>query len=148
MSLNWKIKCQKQKKNKKNKYSIISWLFGKDTDAGKGWGQEEKGVTEDEKVGWYHWLNGHEFEQAPGDGEGQRSPQVCCSPWGCRESGMTYQLDNNIIFSINIYYSIFLSISIHYSTTGGVVFVHLLNFLSTIEKEYYTLMNWFISSLR
>ena len=54
---------------------------------------------------------------------------------------MTYQLDNNIIFSINIYYSIFLSISIYYPTTGGVVFVHLLNFLSTIEKEYYTLMN-------
>ena len=72
---------------------------------------------------------------------GRTGNLVCCSPWGCRESGMTYQLDNNIIFSINIYYSIFLSISIHYSTTGGVVFVHLLNFLSTIEKEYYTLMN-------
>ena len=89
MSLNWKIKCQKQKKNKNNKYSIMSWLIGKDTDAGKGWGQEEKGVTEDEKVGWYHWLNGHEFEQAPGDGEGQRSPQVCCSPQGCKKSDKT-----------------------------------------------------------
>ena len=67
----------------------MSWLIGKDTDAGKGWGQEEKGVTEGEKVGWYHWLNGHEFEQAPGDGEGQGSPQVCCSPQGCKKSDKT-----------------------------------------------------------
>ena len=48
-----------------------SWLIWKDPDAGKDWGQEEKGTTEDEKVGWHHWLNGHEFEQAPGGGEGQ-----------------------------------------------------------------------------
>ena len=47
-----------------------SWLIGKDPDARKDWGQKQKGVTEDEKVGWHHWLNGHEFEQAPGDGEG------------------------------------------------------------------------------
>ena len=60
-----------------------SWLTGKDPDAGKDWRQEEKGITEDEMVGWHHWLNGQEFEQAPGDGEGQGSP-VCCSPWGRR----------------------------------------------------------------
>ena len=53
-----------------------NWLFGKDPDAGKDWGQEEKMVTED-TVGWHHRLNGHEFEQAQGDGEGQRS-QACC----------------------------------------------------------------------
>ena len=53
-----------------------SQLIGKDPDAGKDWGQEEKGVTEDEMVGWHHWLNGHEFEQAPGDSEGQ----VCACP--------------------------------------------------------------------
>ena len=47
-----------------------SQLIGKDPDAGKDWGQEEKGVTEDEMVGWYHWLNGHEFEQTPEDSEG------------------------------------------------------------------------------
>ena len=46
--------------------------------------QEEKGMTEDEMVGWHHWLNGHEFEQAPGDGEGQGS-LASCSPWGCKE---------------------------------------------------------------
>ena len=52
---------------------------------GKVEGQEEKGMTEDEMVGWHHLLSGHEFEQTPGDGEGQGS-LVCCSPWGCKES--------------------------------------------------------------
>ena len=67
---------------------VKSWLIGKDPDAEKDWGQEEKGVTEDEKIGWHHWLNGHEFEQAPGDDEGQGS-LACCSPWGWKESDMT-----------------------------------------------------------
>ena len=53
--------------------------------SGKDWRQEEKGSTEDEIVGWHHRLNGHEFEQAPGDGEGQGS-LACCSPWGRKES--------------------------------------------------------------
>ena len=53
------------------------WLTGKDSDTGKNWRQEEKGATEDEMVGWHHWLNGHEFEQALGDSEGQGS-LVCC----------------------------------------------------------------------
>ena len=52
---------------------VKSWLTGKDPDAGKDWGQEKKGVTEDEMVGWHHQFNGHEFEQAPGDGEGRES---------------------------------------------------------------------------
>ena len=60
-----------------------SRLIGKDSDAGKDWRQEEKGVTEDEMVGWHHWLDGHEFEQALRDGEGQGS-LVCCSPWSRR----------------------------------------------------------------
>ena len=51
-------------------------------------------MTEDEMDGWHHRLNGHEFEQAPGDREGQRSP-ACCSPWGCKEPDMTEQLNNN-----------------------------------------------------
>ena len=59
-------------------------LPGKDPDAGKDWGQEEKGVTENEIVGWRHWLNGHEFEQTVGDSAGQGS-LVCCSPWGHKE---------------------------------------------------------------
>ena len=50
---------------------VKNWLIGKDPDAGKGWKQEKKGMTEDEMVGWHHQLNGHEFEQAPGVGDGQ-----------------------------------------------------------------------------
>ena len=71
-----------------------SQLIGKDPDAGKDWGQEEKGVTEDEIVGWHHWFNGQEFEQTLGDSERQGS-LPCCSPWGHKESSTTKQLPNN-----------------------------------------------------
>ena len=67
---------------------VKNWLIGKDPDAGKVWRQEEKGTTEDVVVEWHHWLNGHEFEQALEDGEGQGS-LVCYSPWGRKESDMT-----------------------------------------------------------
>ena len=62
-----------------------SWLIVKDPDAGTDWGQEEKGLTEEEMVGWHHLLNGHEFDQIPGDSERQGS-LVCCSPWVHKES--------------------------------------------------------------
>ena len=65
----------------------------KTLDAGKDGGQEEKQATEDEMVGWHHWLNGQEFEQTPGDGEGQGS-LVCCSPWGRKESDTTEWLND------------------------------------------------------
>ena len=65
-----------------------NWLIEKDCDAGKDWKQEEKGTTEDEMVGWHHRLDGDEFEQGPGVGEGQRS-LACCSPWGRKESDTT-----------------------------------------------------------
>ena len=71
---------------------VKSWLIRKDPDAGKDWRREEKGTTEDEMVGWHHWLNGHEFEQVPGDGEGQGN-LACCSPWGCKDLDMTEQLN-------------------------------------------------------
>ena len=64
----------------------------KDPGAGKDWRQEEKGATEDELVGWHHWLDGHEFEQAPGDDYGQGS-LVFCSLWGCKESNTTEWLN-------------------------------------------------------
>ena len=66
----------------------------KDPDAGKDWRQEKKGMTEDEMVGWHHWLNGHEFEWAQGDGDGQGS-LMCCSPWGCKQLNTTKWLNNN-----------------------------------------------------
>ena len=68
---------------------------GTNPDAGKDRRQKEKGTTEDKMIGWHHRLNGHEFEQVVGDGEGQGS-LVCCSPWGHRESDMTEQLNNSL----------------------------------------------------
>ena len=67
-----------------------NWLIGKDPDAGKDWRQEEKGMTEDEMVGWHHWLDGH--KQAPGVGDGQGS-LVCCSPWSHKELDTTEWLN-------------------------------------------------------
>ena len=71
-----------------------SWLTRKHPDAGKDWRQEEKGLTEDALFGWHHRLNGQEFEQALGDGEGQGS-LVCCSPWGHKLLNRTQWLNNN-----------------------------------------------------
>ena len=68
-------------------------LAGKDSDAEEDWRQEETGMTEDEMVWWHHLLNGHEFEQAPQNGEGWGG-LVCWSPWGHKESDMTEQLNN------------------------------------------------------
>ena len=69
-----------------------NWLIGKDPDAGKDWRQEGKGMTEDEIVGWHHWIEGCEFEQAPGVGDGQGG-LVCCDSWGRKESDMTERLN-------------------------------------------------------
>ena len=78
-----------------------SWLIRKDPDAGKDWRQEEKGTTEDEMIEWHHWLKGHEFEQALGDGEGQGS-LACCSPWDCKDSDTTEWLNNNTHISHSV----------------------------------------------
>ena len=69
------------------------WLVVKDPDSGKVRRQEEKGTTEDEMVGWHHWLNGHEFEQTPEDREGQRR-LACCSLWGHKEWDTSERLNN------------------------------------------------------
>ena len=69
-----------------------SCLIGKDSDAGRNWGQEEKGTTEDEMAGWHHWLDRHDFEWTPGVGDGQGS-LVCCDSLGRKESDTTERLD-------------------------------------------------------
>ena len=69
-----------------------SWLIGRDSDAGRDWGQEEKGITEDEMAGWHHRLNGHEFGWTLGVGDGQGG-LVCCSSWGRKESDTTERLN-------------------------------------------------------
>ena len=67
---------------------VKNWLVGKDPDAGRDWRWEEKETPENEMVGWHHWLNGHEFEQALRVGDGQGS-LACCDSWGCEELDMT-----------------------------------------------------------
>ena len=71
---------------------VKSWLIWKDPDAGKDWGQDEKGTTEDKMVGWHHRLNGHGFGWTPGIGEGQGG-LACCGSWGHKESDMTEWLN-------------------------------------------------------
>ena len=69
-----------------------SWLTGKDSDAGRDWGQEEKGMTEDEMAGWHHQFNAHEFRWTPGVGDGQGG-LVCCDSWGRKELDTTERLN-------------------------------------------------------
>ena len=76
-----------------------NWLIWKDPDVGKDWRREEKGTSEDEMVGWHHWPDGHEFEQAPGVDDGQGSP-ACCSPWGRKESDTTECLNNTTTLTL------------------------------------------------
>ena len=78
-----------------------SWLIGKDSDAGRDWGQEEKGMTEDEMAGWHNGLDGLEFEWPLGVGDGQGG-LACCNSWCCKESDMTEWLNWTDIY-INIF---------------------------------------------
>ena len=85
---------------------VKSWLIGKDPDAGKDWGQEETGTTEDEMAGWHHQLDGREFEWTLGDGDGQRG-LTCCNSWGHKELAMTEQLnwtELEVYFFFNFYF--------------------------------------------
>jgi len=71
---------------------VKSWLIGKDSDAGRDWGQEEKGTTEDEMAGWHHWLDGLESGWTPGVDDGQGGLE-CCDSWGRKESDTTERLN-------------------------------------------------------
>ena len=75
-----------------------SWLIGKDSDAGRDWRQEEKGMTEDEMAGWHRWLDGRESEWTPGVGDGQGGLS-CCDSWGRKQLDTTERL-NWLIFKI------------------------------------------------
>ena len=92
-----------------------SWLVGKDSDAGRDWGQAEKGTTEDEMAGWHHWLNGCEFGWTPGDGDGQGG-LVCCDSWGRRvghdwlnwtEVNVTFSVHPMVSFPCCVHKSVF-----------------------------------------
>ena len=87
LSIHWKDWCWSWSSD-----TLATWCkepaHWKRPDAGKDWGQNEKEATKKELVGWFHWLNGHEFDQTLGDSEGQGS-QACCRLWGCRELDKT-----------------------------------------------------------
>ena len=91
LNIHWQDWCWSWNSN-----TLATWweelTHCKDHDAGKDWRQEEKGMTDDEIFQWHHWLYGHEFEQAPGVGDGQ-GDLVCCSPWGCKELDTTEWLN-------------------------------------------------------
>ena len=110
VGVHWKDWCWSWKSN-----TLTTWceeLIWKDPDAGKGWGQEEKGATEDEMVGWHHWLNGHGFGWTLGVGDGQRG-LACCDSWGRKESDMTERLNWTWGRGILIYLSdVFIQITI------------------------------------
>ena len=97
---------------------VKNWLTGKDPDAGKDWGQEEKGMTEDEVAGWHRRLNGHEFEQTQGDSEGQRS-LACCHPWDRSQTGLRdWTVTYTLVFTHTM------SSEMHNSYTNAVVFTY------------------------
>ena len=75
---------------------VKNWVIGKDPDAGRDGGQEEKGTTEDEMAGWRHQLNGREFEWSPGAGDGQVG-LPCCNSWGRKESDTTERLNWTVL---------------------------------------------------
>ena len=118
---------------------VKNWLIRKEPDAGKHW-RQKKGKTEDEMVGCLHRLDGHEFEQAPGVGEGQGS-LVCCSPWCHKESDMTERLNwtDIIIAILNLVYSWVLSSSLCISSFFWFSFCNFKGFLS-----YYALVTFMV----
>ena len=97
------------KKKKKKTLNSVSLTIGKDSDAGRDWRQEEKGMTEDEMAGWHHWLNGRESEWTPGVGDGQGG-LVCCDSWGRKESDTTEQLNWTEVARCNKIYNLLFSL--------------------------------------
>ena len=107
-----------------------SWIIGKDSDAGRDWGQEEKGMTEDGIAGWHHQLDGHEFEWTLGVGDGQGG-LACCDSWGCRESDMTVWLNwTELIFLMLIVNHVF---KILYFSSLLVVYKNVVSFWSYVD---------------
>ena len=106
-------------------FHVKSWLIGKDSDAGRDRGQEEKGMTEDEMAGWHHWLDGSESEWTPGVGDGQGG-LACCNSWGCKESDMTERLNWTELGYFNScrYYLVLCRASLLVFVTSNTLFLH------------------------
>ena len=95
-----------------------SWRIGKDSDAGRDWGQEEKGTTEDEMAGWHHWLDGHESEWTPGVGDGQGG-LACCDSWGRKELDTTERLNWTELNWTEISFVLYYHLELDYKDTDN-----------------------------
>ena len=116
-----------------------NWFIGKDPDAGQDWRQEEKGTTEAKMVGWLHWVDGREFEQAPGVGDGQGS-LVCCSPWGRR---VRHNWATELNWAVQMAADPEYRVSIYFTTLIQELELErwLWRVLSTVSKYIYLLLN-------
>ena len=128
---------------------VKSWFIGKDPDAGRDWGQEEKGTTKDEMAGWHHRLDAHEFGWTPGVGDGQGC-LACCDSWGCKESDTTEWLNWTLW-----YYTIFIFLlfgmvffyyfSVYCTTPFLFLFSYSLYFIIShcyLQKEFLNFIPW------
>ena len=122
-----------------------SWLIGKDSDAGRDWGQKEKGTTKDEMAGWHHGLNGRESEWTPSDGDGQGG-LACCDSWGCKETDMTERLNwtEYFSFSYSSYYH-YINISFYCACQHKKVYIQLVHSYHLPQqwktKRFYSVRN-------
>ena len=125
---------------------VKSWLNRKD--AGKYWRQEEKGMTDDVMVGWHHQLNGHEFEQTPGDGEGQGG-LTCCSPWDRKESDTAEWLNSNNKYSSSMGEGRTCAPCVRMTSTSAHIFYFLLSFLGPAPVMWRArpILHWQVGSL-
>ena len=112
------------------------WLIGKDPDAGRDWGQEEKGTTEDDVAGWHHWLDGRESECTPGVGDGQGG-LACCDSWGHKESDTTEQLIWSDLMIQSYWWIIF------YITIPRVGYMFLLDGQTRVQKYFLLFLTLF-----
>ena len=139
VNVHWKDWCWSWNSN-----TLATWCeeltHWKDPDAGKDWRQEEKGMTEDEMVGWHHRLDGHEFEQAPGLGDGQGS-LACCSPWDGKESDMRKRLSWNELRVTQFLKFWKWIMTLTFSCLGTLnIFIGLFKYLLNNKHMWYTLL--------
>ena len=120
--------------------NVKNGLTGKDSDAGKDWGQKGKGTTEDEMAGWHHWLDGRESEWTPGVGDGQGG-LACCDSWGLKESDTTEGLN----WTLFIWTSVFLSLFLHLCNICLPFHDYFLNLLC-LRSPFPRLQSWILSS--